>query len=41
VVLTGKEIDESVDLAREIFDTVFRKVPDTVSGGREPEKGVA
>lgn len=28
VVLTGKAIEESVDLAHEIFNRVFRKVPD-------------
>jgi len=33
VVPTGKAIEESVDLAYEIFNRVFRKVPERVNGG--------
>jgi hypothetical protein len=33
VVPTSQAIDESVDLAHEIFNRVFRKVPDRVNGG--------
>jgi hypothetical protein len=33
VVPTGLAIDESVDLAHEIFNRVFRKVPERVNGG--------
>ena len=33
VVPTSHAIDESVDLAHEIFNRVFRKVPDRVNGG--------
>lgn len=33
VVPTGKTIEESVDLAYEIFNRVFRKVPERVNGG--------
>jgi len=33
VVPTGHAIDESVDLAHEIFNRVFRKVPERVNGG--------
>ena len=33
VVQTGKAIEESVDLAYEIFNRVFRKVPERVNGG--------
>jgi hypothetical protein len=33
VVPTGTAIDESVDLAHEIFNRVFRKVPDRLNGG--------
>jgi hypothetical protein len=32
VVPTGKAIEESVDLAYEIFNRVFRKVPERVKG---------
>jgi hypothetical protein len=32
VVPTGKAIEESVDLAYEIFNRVFRKVPERVNG---------
>lgn len=32
VVPTGKAIEESVDLAHEIFNRVFRRVPDRVNG---------
>jgi hypothetical protein len=31
VIPTGNAIDESVDLAREIFDRVFRKVPERLN----------
>ena len=31
VVPTGHAIDESVDLAHEIFNRVFRKVPDSLA----------
>jgi hypothetical protein len=31
VVPTGKAIEESVDLAQEIFNRVFRKVPNRLS----------
>jgi hypothetical protein len=33
VVPTSHAIDESIDLAHEIFNRVFRKVPDRVNGG--------
>jgi hypothetical protein len=33
VVPTGKAIEESVDLAYEIFNRVFRRVPDRVKEG--------
>jgi hypothetical protein len=33
VVPTGNAIEESVDLAHEIFNRVFRKVPERVNGG--------
>ena len=33
VVPTGKAIEESVDLAHEIYNRVFRKVPERVNGG--------
>jgi hypothetical protein len=33
VVPTGKAIEESVDLAYEIYNRVFRKVPERVNGG--------
>jgi hypothetical protein len=33
VVPTGLAIDESADLAHEIFNRVFRKVPERVNGG--------
>ena len=33
VVPTGNANDESVDLAHEIFNRVFRKVPERVNGG--------
>ncbi len=33
---TRVTIEESVDLAHEIFNQVFRKVPDKVSGNRQP-----
>jgi hypothetical protein len=32
VVPTGKAIEESVDLAYEIFNRVFRRVPERVKG---------
>jgi hypothetical protein len=32
VVPTGKAIEESVDLAHEIFNSVFRKVPEKLNG---------
>lgn len=32
VVPTGHAIDESVDLAYEIFNRVFRKVPEKIEG---------
>jgi hypothetical protein len=32
VVPTGKANEESVDLAHEIYNRVFRKVPDRVNG---------
>ena len=32
VVPTGKAIEESVDLAHEIFNRVFRKVPERLAG---------
>jgi hypothetical protein len=32
VIPTSHAIDESVDLAHEIFNRVFRKVPDRVKG---------
>ena len=32
VVPTGRAIEESVDLAYEIFNWVFRKVPDRLKG---------
>ena len=32
VIPTGNAIDESVDLSHEIFNRVFRKVPDRLSG---------
>jgi hypothetical protein len=31
VIPTGRAIEESVDLAHEIFNSVFRKVPDKVN----------
>jgi len=31
VIPTGSAIEESVDLAHEIFNSVFRKVPDKVN----------
>jgi hypothetical protein len=34
VVPTGKAIEESVDLAYEIFNRVFRKVPERISNER-------
>ena len=34
VVPTGKAIEESVDLAYEIFNRVFRRVPERVPGDR-------
>ena len=40
VVPTGVAIDESVDLAHEIFNKVFRKVPDKVIE-RENRRGGA
>jgi hypothetical protein len=33
VVPTGNAIEEPVDLAYEIFNRVFRKVPERVNGG--------
>ena len=33
VVPTRQAIEESVDLAHEIFNRVFRKVPERVNGG--------
>jgi len=33
VVPTGKAIEESVDLAYEIYNRVFRKVPGKLNGG--------
>jgi hypothetical protein len=33
VVPAGNAIEESVDLAYEIFNRVFRKVPERVNGG--------
>ena len=33
VVPTGKAIEESIDLAHEILNRVFRKVPDKLNGG--------
>jgi hypothetical protein len=33
VVPSGKVIEESVDLAYEIYNRVFRKVPDKLNGG--------
>jgi hypothetical protein len=33
VVPTSKAIEESVDLAYEIYNRVFRKVPERVNGG--------
>ena len=32
VIPTGNAIDESVDLSHEIFNRVFRKVPDHLAG---------
>ena len=32
-VPTGKAIEESVDLAHEIYNRFFRKVPQNISGG--------
>ena len=34
VVPTGKDIEESVDFAYEVFNRVFRKVPERFSNGR-------
>ncbi len=31
VIPTGRAIEESIDLAHEIFNSVFRKVPDKVN----------
>jgi hypothetical protein len=33
VVPTGKAIEESVDLAHEIYNRVFRKLPETMRDG--------
>jgi hypothetical protein len=33
VVPTSKAIEESVDLAHEIFNSVFRKLPEKINGG--------
>jgi hypothetical protein len=35
VIPTSHAIDESVDLAYEIFNRVFRKVPDRMKNGRK------
>jgi hypothetical protein len=35
VVPTGKAIEESVDLAHEIYNRVFRKVPEQISDDRQ------
>jgi hypothetical protein len=35
VVPTGKAIEESVDLAYEIFNRVFRRVPETLKQNNE------
>jgi hypothetical protein len=35
VVRRGKAIEESVDLAFEIFNRVFRKVPERIRGERQ------
>jgi hypothetical protein len=32
VIPTGRAIEESVDLAHEIFNTVFRKLPEKLNG---------
>lgn len=32
VVPTGKAIEESVDLAHEIYNRVFRKIPEKIDG---------
>jgi hypothetical protein len=32
VIPTGRAIEESVDLAHEIFNSVFRKVPEKLNG---------
>ena len=36
VVPTGKAIEESVDLAHEIYNRVFRKVPEEIRDDRHP-----
>jgi hypothetical protein len=39
VVPTGKAIEESVDLAHEIFNQVFRKIPEHMHSRRTLHRG--